>query len=115
MTDVSKAIEDIVAERSRQVDIEGWTSERDDTYEFGQMGMAAAAYAVTAGPMDQIDLCVGYRNRWQNGGWSTLSSLIWPWDRKWWKPTDKRRNMVKAGALIVAEIERIDRLERKQE
>lgn len=30
--------------------------------------------------------------------------------RDWWKPKDRRRNLVKAGALIVAEIERLDRL-----
>ena len=27
----------------------------------------------------------------------------------WWKPTDCRRDLVKAGALILAEIERLDR------
>ncbi|GAG33310.1 unnamed protein product, partial [marine sediment metagenome] len=36
---------------------------------------------------------------------------IWPWDPSWWKPTDERRNLEKAGALIVAELERLDRLE----
>lgn len=33
----------------------------------------------------------------------------WPWDASWWKPNARRRNLVKAGALILAEIERIDR------
>jgi hypothetical protein len=33
----------------------------------------------------------------------------WPWDLKWWKPTTPRRDLVKAAALIVAEIERLDR------
>jgi hypothetical protein len=31
----------------------------------------------------------------------------WPWDKVWW-PSDRRRNLVKVGALILAEIERID-------
>lgn len=35
----------------------------------------------------------------------------WPWSREWWKPKNPRRDLVKAGALIVAEIERLDRLE----
>lgn len=33
----------------------------------------------------------------------------WPWDDVWWKPKDPRTNLVKAGALILAEIERMDR------
>ncbi|MFN3321313.1 MAG: hypothetical protein ACK43M_21435, partial [Allorhizobium sp.] len=34
---------------------------------------------------------------------------LWPWGIEWWKPTDRRRDLVKAGALIIAEIERLDR------
>lgn len=37
----------------------------------------------------------------------------WPWARKWWKPSpDPIRNLVKAAALLMAEI---DRLIRKQQ
>jgi hypothetical protein len=107
-------IEEIAEERNRQRDAGGRTSEHDDSHECGELAMAAAAYAVTAGPCDQIDLRVGYRQKWQHGGWSTLSSLLWPWERSWWKPTKTRRNLVKAGALIVAEIERLDRAAAKQ-
>jgi hypothetical protein len=36
---------------------------------------------------------------------------MWPWDNKYWKPSeDKVRNLVKAGALIAAEIDRLQRL-----
>ncbi|EMM2964108.1 hypothetical protein RFP09_002664 [Pseudomonas aeruginosa] len=38
-----------------------------------------------------------------------LVSLAWPWDEQWWKPTTVRRDMVKACALALAEIERLDR------
>lgn len=102
-------IEEIAAERERQQSAEGWTLAHDDEHKLGELAMAAASYAVKAGPYDQVDLRVGYRQNWQHGGWSTLSSLIWPWGRECWKPTDSRRNLVKAGALIVAEIERLDR------
>lgn len=37
--------------------------------------------------------------------------IDWPWDARSWKPGDARRNLVKAGALILAEIERLDRAE----
>lgn len=44
---------------------------------------------------------------------SSGSAIIkgWPWDERWWKPEGGRRDLVKAGALIIAEIERLDRLE----
>jgi hypothetical protein len=38
-----------------------------------------------------------------------IIASIWPWDRAYWKPRGPRNNLVKAGALILAEIERIDR------
>lgn len=36
-------------------------------------------------------------------------SFRWPWPSKWWKPKSQRRDLVRAGALILAEIERLDR------
>jgi hypothetical protein len=36
---------------------------------------------------------------------------IWPWSPDWWKPRDARRNLERAAALIIAEIERLDRAE----
>jgi hypothetical protein len=38
-----------------------------------------------------------------------LIDHVWPWSREWWQPKDRRRDLVRAGALIVAEIERLDR------
>jgi hypothetical protein len=34
---------------------------------------------------------------------------LWPWHDDWWKPKDRRRDLIRAAALIVAEIERLDR------
>lgn len=33
----------------------------------------------------------------------------WPWALEWWKPKDNRRNLIRAAALVIAEIERLDR------
>lgn len=33
----------------------------------------------------------------------------WPWARCGWKPKDRRSNLVRAGALIAAELDRMDR------
>lgn len=49
------------------------------------------------------------KNSWRcvlKGQWPVCGK---PWDEKWWKPKNPRRDLVKAGALILAEIERIDR------
>lgn len=93
------AIEDVAAERRRQVEEEGWTAEHDDQHRGGSMAVAAACYSLTALP---------------DGPSNEFVSSLWPWTgwaSKWFKPTDKRRNLVKAAALIVAEIERLDRAE----
>jgi len=106
------AIDDIAAERRRQIEAEGWTPEHDDGNDLGELAFAAAAYAVNAAnPNAQIDIKVGRRGEFFNGGWMGLARLCWPqqWDHSWWKPSDRRRDLVKAGALIVAEIERLDR------
>jgi hypothetical protein len=102
---LSFAALDVIAERQRQIDAEGWTPEHDDTHERGEMARAAAAYAIH-GTLD------GYR--------VIFGDMLWPWAKEWWKPAPiktgevkagKRRNLVKAGALILAEIERLDRFE----
>ena len=88
-------IERITAERQRQIDVEGWTPEHDEQHELGELATAAACYALP-----------DIRPEW------------WPWDAKFWKPTDpthaqpgepRIRELEKAGALIAAEIDRLIR------
>ncbi|WP_368768350.1 ead/Ea22-like family protein [Klebsiella michiganensis] len=88
---VTAAAADVLAERQRQVTAEGWTAERDDGYQNSELADAAACYAIHA----------------HNQGFSTPAH--WPWSQDWWKQTSPRRDLVKAGALILAEIERLDR------
>ncbi|HIE0007691.1 TPA: hypothetical protein ACXI5O_003741 [Pseudomonas aeruginosa] len=88
---------DVQAERRRQVEAEGWTPEHDDEHSHGQMARAAACYAL-AGSSAPSD-----------GTAALLVSLAWPWDEQWWKPSTARRDLVKACALALAEIERLDR------
>ena len=83
------AARDVLAERQRQVEQEGWTPAHDDAYVDGQLASAAVAYAQAYTPY--------------------LVPSSWPWAVEWFKAGDDRRNMVKAGALILAEIERLDR------
>ncbi len=44
-----------------------------------------------------------------DGTAALLVSLAWPWGQQWWNPTTTRRDLVKACALALAEIERLDR------
>jgi hypothetical protein len=109
------AIEDIAAERRRQVSEEGWTPAHDDEHHYGEMARAAACYALAS--VDSKPLCATLGANFAGmtvwGGQVALTTLLWPWAAKWWKPKDRRRDLVKAAALIVAEIERLDRIEAK--
>jgi hypothetical protein len=40
----------------------------------------------------------------------TIMAELWPWDESWWKPGDRIRELAKAGALIAAEIDRLNRI-----
>ena len=97
-----RAIQDIVAERERQQSVEGWSPGHDDEHDGGELAKAAACYAagkiVSAIPteIDPDRGAAGYRS-------------VWPWDMTWWKPKTYRHNLVRAAALLVAEIERLDR------
>ena len=88
----SQATRDVIAERRRQVDVEGFTPERDDEYLAGELAAAAGSYALHAHDR-RIDMTPAW----------------WPWQRSWWKPGTPRQMLVKAGALILAAIEQIDR------
>lgn len=94
---MSKAIEDVTNERQRQQTVEGWTPEHDDQHVNFEMAIAGGLYAIAA-----VDSHPTLHNS---------APSMWPWDKEWWKPTNPRRDLVKAAALIIAEIERIDRLE----
>lgn len=87
-------IAEIRAERDRQRSDEGWTPEHDDAHERGEMALAAGCYALNAAQERFVDGVV---------------PIFWPWAREWWKPKSRRRDLVRAAALIVAEIERMDR------
>lgn len=101
--DLGKAALDVLAERERQEAQEGWSMEHDDGHQNGEMAAAAAAYAFNA-------YC-----RTSVRSFAADPVGFWPWDLSWWKPTTPRRDLIKAAALILAEIERIDRAADKAE
>jgi hypothetical protein len=80
------------AERHRQIGEEGYTPAHDDIHEGGELALAAAAYATP--PI-----------------WRTDLGRVWPWADEGWRPSpkDRRRELVKAIALLLAEDERLQR------
>lgn len=83
----------IAAERQRQVEQEGWTPGHDDEHGDGSIAEAALSYLLLYAK-----------------GRDAIATMQWPWDEGSWKPSDDSvRNLVKAGALIAAEIDRLQR------
>lgn len=93
---LSPGVDAIRAERQRQIEHEGWTPQHDDGHRNGDLGWAAEAYLHHAN-CDRPD-------------WNPAPGE-WPWRESDWKPTTTIRNLVKAGALIAAEIDRMTRAE----
>lgn len=105
------AANDIIAERQRQISAEGWTPEHDDVHTDFQLALAAACYA-----QNVADYAAEYYQPHSSIDWTDAPEPeAWPWCLDWWKPTNPRRDLVKAGALILAEIERLDRASTAQE
>lgn len=89
----------IAAERRRQMSVEGWTTEHDAKHRGKQLAKAASSYLDTHAEPDVDHPRSPHLN---------APCWNWPWSKKWWKPSkDPVRNLVKAGALIAAEIDRL--------
>lgn len=86
----TKWIEEITKERQRQIETEGYSQLHDDEHEDGSIADAAACYAATSDITD-----------------------VWPWHPGGNKKQNhsRKRQLVMAGAMILAELERIERAE----
>jgi hypothetical protein len=97
----------IERERERQIEAEGWTSVHDAQHVGGELADAAACYADIAASITRGASVEELRPLILDG---FDSMLTWPFDEDDFKPTeDAIRNLVKAGALIAAEIDRLQR------
>lgn len=92
----------IAAERQRQIEVEGWTPEHDARHRGGELTSAASCYLWLANKQIKDGA---------NPYGADIAPNGWPWAASWWKPSDDPlRNLVKAGALIAAEIDRLQRV-----
>ena len=101
-TAMKTGINTILEERLRQLTVKGYDSVHDDTHKKGELYKAAALYA-----------------------WPALSDYVlkheWPEGKAFYHPSEPKfsreaeiRDLAKAGALIVAELDRLYRLELKE-
>lgn len=90
----------ISRERRRQIIKEGYNAEHDERLEPGALAMAAAVYIMGA--------CSGMRGGGERPG---EVMICWPFEISAYNPKDPLRDLVRAGALIAAEIDRMMRVE----
>lgn len=84
----------IADERCRQISVEGWTPEHDAQHTGFELTRAA--------------ICYGQAAIWNWARDHDIPHDPWPWEDRFWKPSDDPiRNLVKAGALIAAELDRL--------
>lgn len=94
----------IKKERERQIHEEGWFPEHDDKHVNGELAIAACAYAM---PLScdyfakEFFKLTGWDVDWFRCNYANTDSVI--------------RNLAKAGALIAAEIDRLNRKKIKDE
>jgi len=92
---MQKVLSDIKFERMRQMN-KGYKADHDDQYQHGELPSAAISYTLSAGGNDMD------------------AEVSWPWPIELYdKASEKpmRQKLVIAAALLVAEIERLDRVQ----
>ncbi|WP_411839776.1 hypothetical protein [Paracoccus sp. ME4] len=85
----------IANERRRQVEDERWSSENDDIYVMGEL--------------ERAGLCYLFHDTEFGLTGTGPAPLDWPWHPTWWKPKGRRMDLVRAGALFMAEADRVAR------
>lgn len=91
----------IAVERTRQIEMEGLTAAHDKQGLHRELAHAASLYIKAA-----------LHDPAQRHSPALLTPpKTWPWDKTWWKPTSAKRDLIKAGALIAAAIDQMDREE----
>jgi len=92
------SLQSVLGERIRQLQVECHLPEMDDEHTDGALAVAASCYVAEAA-LQATDT----RKR------LLMVPEAWPWTAASWRPSSQRRNLIKAGALILAEIDRLDR------
>lgn len=99
MSEKKTGVELIAEERQRQIEKEGYGKDHDEGHWYYELAFAAVAYAM---PFEEVSFSDAVVKRIH----------FWPWGEQEWKPTpeDRIKELTKAGALITAEIDRLQNL-----
>jgi hypothetical protein len=95
----SKAFIDVGAERRRQIEVENRLPHQDARYSFGELAYAGACYAIAGLEGNPASAVLSPDN---------MVHAFWPWELASFNPKDRRRNLERAAALLIAEMERLD-------
>jgi hypothetical protein len=116
MNDVLTGAVLIEAERRRQVMREGYSDEHDNNHTENELLQAAQCYVWAARQLsiplasERMPLSEVLQVH-RDLGSDDWRVPLWPWEFTTWKPeSDPVRCLVKAGALIAAEIDRLNRM-----
>ena len=90
--DYARGADLIREERRRQIEQEGYNDLHDRHHTPQVLCRAAAGYALHEDPSKLV---------------ADAAANLWPWSKEFWKPKDQLRNLVRAGALIAAAIDRL--------
>lgn len=96
----------IAEERKRQIEVEGYTKQHDSNHKASEFVYAAIAYTEAA-KVGVICQEIGNTNENDIMRKKFGMGLYFPWGQTNFKPTTNIRDLVKAGALIAAAIDRM--------
>lgn len=113
------SVEEVVAERKRQIEVEKYDYKHDESYSHGELIGAAACYAVSAlnklgvkarvqiYKEAELDFLVNNGDRGDRRLQPAKWVDAWPWDKQYDKREkhDTRRSLVIAAALLIAELD----------
>ncbi len=97
----------IADERARQIEEKGFNANSDAYYTLDELALAAIVYALPEERRRDIYLLAGVHVCVTR----SMQEALWPWDPVWFKPGNRIRELTKAGALIAAEIDRLQQRE----
>jgi hypothetical protein len=99
-TQTFQALTRIAIAREKLISEAGFDQVHDDAQLQSQLVVAAGSYALHAIASE------AERQQFSPGA----PPPAWPWEATLWQPEDRNRDLLRAAALLVAEIERLNRL-----
>ena len=90
---VNPIVLDIIKESRRQADTQDCLPSYADIYDPGVLALAACCYALPKRERQSI-----------HSSGVSIWRVLWPFGDEWWKPQDRRANLVSAAAFLISEI-----------